>query len=118
MLLEMSSITTPNKTVVNIYTRYIFQRFLRKISVILPICIMQKINLEVLCKRNCFAYGNSCKRLPNFVNMAALVFTDCQSTHSGVTSVKRVYFIMRSGFSCHTVYGILIEMNLIILMFL
>ena len=41
-LLEMSSITTPNQTVSNVRTRYIFQRvFLGKISTILPICIMK-----------------------------------------------------------------------------
>ena len=54
-LLEMSSITTLNQTILNICTRYIFERFfLGKISAILPICIMKKINLEVLCKRNRF----------------------------------------------------------------
>ena len=42
-LLEMSSITTSNQTILNIPTRYIFQRvFLGKISAILPICIMRK----------------------------------------------------------------------------
>ena len=34
---------------------------------------MKKINLEVMCKRNRFGYWNSCKRLPNFLNVAALV---------------------------------------------
>ena len=34
---------------------------------------MKKINLEVTCKRNRFGYWNSCKRLPNFVNVAALL---------------------------------------------
>ena len=33
----------------------------------------EKINLEVSCKRNHFGYWNSCKHLPNFVNVAALV---------------------------------------------
>ena len=33
---------------------------------------MKKSNLEVPCKRNRFGYWNSCKRLPNFVNVAAL----------------------------------------------
>ena len=42
--LEMGSITTPNQLISNIRTRYIFQGvFLRKISAILPICIMKKI---------------------------------------------------------------------------
>ena len=47
---------------------------------------MKKINLEVMCKRDHFGYWNLCKRLPNFVNVAALlmqhfnwVFTVCQS---------------------------------------
>ena len=33
---------------------------------------MKKINLEVTCKRNRFGYWNSCKPLPNFINVAAL----------------------------------------------
>ena len=37
-LLEMSSITTPNQTILNVYTRYSFQRaFLGKNMAILPI---------------------------------------------------------------------------------
>ena len=47
--------------------------FLGKISAILPICIMKKFNLEVMFKRYLFGYWNSCKRLPNFVKVAALV---------------------------------------------
>ena len=34
---------------------------------------MKKINLEVRFKRYRFGYWNSCKRLPNFVNVAALI---------------------------------------------
>ena len=64
-LLEISSITTSNQTISNIRTRYIFQSFLGKISAM-------KKNLEVPCKRDGFGYWNSCKRLPNFVNVAAL----------------------------------------------
>ena len=48
-LLEMSSITTPNQTISNVYTRYIFQRvffFYEKISAILSICIMKKSILK------------------------------------------------------------------------
>ena len=43
-LLEMSSITTLNQTILNVCTRYIFQRvlFLGKIMVILPICDKEK----------------------------------------------------------------------------
>ena len=36
---------------------------------------MKKSNLEVPCKGNCFGHLNSYKRLPNFVNMAALLVT-------------------------------------------
>ena len=72
-LLEMSSITTPHQTISNICTRYFFQGK----SVILKICIMKKkSNLEVPCKRNCFGYWNLCKRLPNFVNVAAIFCND------------------------------------------
>ena len=39
---------------------------------------MKKSNLEVPCKRNRFGYWNSCKRLPNFINVAALVECDLQ----------------------------------------
>ena len=68
-LLEMSSITTPNQTISNIRTRYKFfkekyQRFSGLHN--------EKINQEVLCKRNRFRYWNSCKHLPDFVNVAAL----------------------------------------------
>ena len=40
---------------------------------------MKKINLEVTCKRHRFGYWNSCKCLPNFVNVAALEETDGES---------------------------------------
>ena len=33
---------------------------------------MEKISLEFTFKRDRFGYLNSCKRLPNFVNVAAL----------------------------------------------
>ena len=41
----------------------------------LPICLMNKNNLEVSCKQNRCGYQNSCKRLPNFVNVAALTIS-------------------------------------------
>ena len=47
--------------------------FLREKSAILPISIMEKINLEVSFKQYHFGYWDSCKRLPNFVNVAALL---------------------------------------------
>ena len=86
-LLEMSSITTSNQTISNIRTRYIFSKsfFFRKNIGNLPICIMKKIKLEVLCKRKSFGYANSCKRLPNFVNMAALVPSTCILCENNVT---------------------------------
>ena len=43
-LLEMRFITTPNQTILNVCTRYIFQRdFLEKKSAILQSAIMKKI---------------------------------------------------------------------------
>ena len=39
---------------------------------ILPICIMKKNKSEVSCKLNLFGYWNSCKCLPNFLNMTSL----------------------------------------------
>ena len=72
-LIEMSSITTPSQKQFRIFAQVpFFKWFLGKISAILPICIMKKFNLEVTCKRNCFGYWNWCKRLPNFINVAAL----------------------------------------------
>ena len=73
-LLEMSSITTPNQKQFRIFAQgTFFKCILGKISSVLPICIMKKYNLEVMCKLN--RYWNSCKRLPNFVNVTALVLT-------------------------------------------
>ena len=72
-LLEMSIITTPNQKQFRIFAQgTVFKVFLGKISAILPIGIMKKINVEVMCKLNHFGYCNSCKHLPNFVNVAAL----------------------------------------------
>ena len=72
-LLEMSSITIPNQKQFRIFAQgTFFKGFLGKISAILRSCIMKKINLEVTYKQNRFSYWNSCKRLPNFVNVAAL----------------------------------------------
>ena len=73
-LLEMSSITTSNQKQFGILAQgTFFKGFLGIISAILRSCIMKKINLEVTCKRNRFGYWNLCKRLPNFVNVVALV---------------------------------------------
>ena len=63
---------TQPETILNICTRYIFRRVLGKTSAILRSCKMKKINLEVTYKRYRFCYWNSCKCLPNFVNVAAL----------------------------------------------
>ena len=46
-LLEMSSITTPNKKQFRMFAQ---GTFFRKISLILRSCIMEKIYLEVMCK--------------------------------------------------------------------
>ena len=64
---EMSFITTPNQTILNIRTRYKF--FMENTD----LHSKKKSNLEVPCKRNLLSYWNSCKRLPNFVNVAALI---------------------------------------------
>ena len=56
-LLHMNSIKTPNQTISNVCTKYIFQRFFSEKISILPICIMKKFNLEVLYKRNHFGLG-------------------------------------------------------------
>ena len=77
----MSSITTPSQKQLQIFAQgTFFKWFLGKISAILLICIMKKINLEVTCKWNRLGYWNSCKRLPNFVNLAALAAT-CDFQH-------------------------------------
>ena len=69
----MSSITTLNQTILNICARYIFQRgFFRKNIDNFTDLHNEKNSMEVLCKWNCFGYWNSCKRLPNFVKVAAL----------------------------------------------
>ena len=69
-VLETSSITTPNQKQ---FLRYIFQSFFREnIGDFTELHTGKKISLEVPCKWNRFGYWNSCKRLPNFVNVAAL----------------------------------------------
>ena len=86
-LLEMSSITTLNQKQFQIFAQgTFFKGFLGKILAILRSCIMKKINLEVTCKWNCFGYWNSCKRLPNFVNVAALLITGFERTMKGLSS--------------------------------
>ena len=87
-LLEISSITTHNQKQFRIFAQgTFFKVFLGKISAILPICIMKKkFNLEVTFKRYRFGYWNSCKRLPNFVNVAALVVSHRIGGHK-----KRLY---------------------------
>ena len=49
---------------------------------------MKKSNLEVPCKRNRFGYWNSCKRLPNFINVAALVECDLFTSLTGDRRVQ------------------------------
>ena len=80
-LLEMSSITTPSqKTISNIHTRYIFQRDFKENICDFTELHYGKSNLEVTCKRDHFGYWNLCKRLPNCVNMAALMLGLITST--------------------------------------
>ena len=57
--------------------------FLGKISRFYRSALWKKSNLEVSCKWNSFGYWNSCKRLPNFVNVAALIpYTDKKISQS------------------------------------
>ena len=73
-LLERSSITTPKQKQFGIFAQgTFFKGFLGKVSAILRSCIIKKIIPEVKCKQNLFGYWNSCKHLPNFVNVAALM---------------------------------------------
>ena len=52
-LLEMSSITTLNKTIFECLHKVLFQRVFRKNVGDITDLHNEKINLEVLCKRNC-----------------------------------------------------------------
>ena len=47
---------------------------------------MEKISLEVTCKRNRFCNWNSCKgfKLPNFVNVAALLTISGKKIYPGI----------------------------------
>ena len=73
-LLEMSSITTPNQKQFRIFTQgTFFKGFFRENIGDFTELHNEKINLEVTCKQNHFGYWNSCKRLPNFLSVAALV---------------------------------------------
>ena len=68
-LLEMSSITTPNQTISNIRTRNKFSR--KNISGFTN--LHNEKNQIWKLHVNRIGYWNSCKRLPNFVNVAALL---------------------------------------------
>ena len=96
-LLEMSSIRTPNQKQFRIFTQVsFFKGFLGKISEILGSCIIKKINLEVTCKRNRFGYWNSCKRLPNFVDVAALLQTgDSSNINYEISTVNMISISQR-----------------------
>ena len=72
----MSSITTPSQKRFGIFAQgTFFKWFLGKISAILRICIMKnsiwKLRVNIIVS----VTGPSCKRLPNFVNVAALIHT-------------------------------------------
>ena len=74
-LLEMSSVTTPNQKQFRIFIQGTFSKVFRENIGDFTELHNEKINLEVTGKRNRFGYLNSCKRLPNFVNVAALPMT-------------------------------------------
>ena len=73
-LLEISSIATPNQKQCRLFARGTFFKvvFRENIGDFTDLHNEKKINLEVTFKRYRFGYWNSCKRLPNFVNVAAL----------------------------------------------
>ena len=50
---------------------------------------MKISKLEVLCKRNPFGDWNLCKCLPNFVNVAALVFTADEQLGGAKNALRR-----------------------------
>ena len=63
--------------------------------------MLKKSNLEVPCKENRLGYWNSCKRLPNFVNVAALAPTQpvimlpvhpASFAHNFVSGMQSFYF--------------------------
>ena len=90
-LLKMSSITTANQTISNICTRYFFQRCFREnIRNLNDLYTEKKNNLEVSCKGNRFGYSNSCKRLPNFVNVATLPRCGISSGSAVVAMIKSI----------------------------
>ena len=66
-------LNTQPETISYICTRYIFQMVFRENIRDFTELHNEKINLEVMCKQNCFDYWNSCKRLPNFINVTALI---------------------------------------------
>ena len=74
-LIEMSSITTSNQTILNVCIRYnILELFFRKnIGNFYPSATMKKFSTVIACKRNRFDFWNLCKRLQNFVNVEALL---------------------------------------------
>ena len=104
-LLEMSSITTPNqKQFLNIRTRYIFQSFFRENIGDFTELHNEKINLEVTCKRKRFGFWNSCKRLPNFINLAALVTS---------FMVYKLYLLMKNNVVIFQIQKYLIKLLII-----
>ena len=73
-LLKMSSITSPNQKQFRIFAQGTFFIWFFKENIgDFTVLHNEKLNLEVTCKQNRFGYWNSCKRLPNFVNVGALV---------------------------------------------
>ena len=77
-LLEMSSITTPNQTISNIRTGYKFSR--ENISDFTDLHNEKNQIWKFRVNGIVFGYWNSCKRLPNFVNVAALVSIEWKIT--------------------------------------
>ena len=76
-LLEMSSITTPNQKEFPILGQGTFFNvfFRENIGSFTELHKEKTKQSGSMCKRDRFGYWNSCKRLPSFINVAALLDT-------------------------------------------
>ena len=92
-LLEMSSITTHNQKQFRIFAQgTLFKGYFTENIGDFTELHYEKNQSGFLCKRHPFGYWNSCKRLPNFVNVAALV--------KGNLSVQGSFYLYLITISC------------------
>ena len=104
-LLEMSSITHPTRNNFWIFAQGIFFKvFFRENIGDFTELHNEKINLEVTCKRKRFGFWNLCKRLPNFVNVAALVTS---------FMVYKLYLLMKNNVVIFQIQKYLIKLLII-----